>query len=95
MTEHRLRDLYTWLAAHRMSLIEHAGALAECAGWARSADMRNASAVLDRLAERLQTMAREHAAALETLDRVHPPPAPDFHDEDEDTIPHCLRDLIK
>lgn len=95
MTEHRLRDLYTWLAAHRMTLIEHAGALAECAGWARSADLRRAPDVLDQLSERLQNMAREIAAALETLDRVHPLPPPAFRDEDEDTIPHCLRDLIK
>lgn len=95
MTEPRLRDLYTWIAAHRMNLIEHAGALAECAGWARSANMREAPAVLDRLSERCQSMARELAAALETLDRVHPPAAPAFRDEDEDTIPHCLRELIR
>ena len=88
VTERRLRDLYTWIAAHRLMLIEYAGMLAEAAGWDRRCE-----GVLERLQERIATIARELALALETLDRIHPPPMDPY--EDEDTIPICLRGVLK
>lgn len=86
MTERRLRDLYTWIAAHRLMLIEYAGRLAESARW----DLRREGV---RVQELNATIARELAMALEVLDRVHPPPLEPY--EDEDTIPICLRGVLK
>ena len=76
MTEPRLRDLFTWLEAHRLSLIDHAGELAEVA--ANTRDRKAAS--------KCQVIAMELAAAISALDRVHPPdPA-----ASEDTVPDGL-----
>lgn len=74
MTEPRLRDLFTWIDAHRLSLIDHAADLAELAALARGADLRSEDLrkQLDRIANKSQLMAMELAAALSALERVHP-----------------------
>ena len=94
MTEPRLRDLYTWLESHRLGLIQHAGELAECAGWVRLATSTVDPRVLDRLAARCERISFELATALEALDRIHPPAKPEHPIEDDDTIPDCLREIL-
>lgn len=82
MTEPRLRDLLSWLDAHRSYLGEHAGALAELALWIRG------GSVLDRerAAVRAERIAFELAAALEALEHVMP--RDPFGDED--TVPIAM-----
>ncbi len=76
MTEPRLRELFTWLDAHRRDLIDKAGELAELAALAHRTGAHG-------IGNRLQAMAMAMAASIEALDRAHP------HDRelDEDTIP--------
>lgn len=78
------RDLLTWIEAHRDTLAEHAGALAEAAVWVEG------GSVLDRhrAATRLGRISFELAAALEALERVHPRDA----ELDEDTVPIALHE---
>ena len=89
MTEPRLRDLYTWVDAHRFTLVQHAGALAEIASWIRDRNVN--PRMLEQIETRCDRIAFELAAALEALERIHPREP----DVDEDTIPDCLKDLIK
>lgn len=73
MTEPRLRDLFAWLDAHRMDLIDHAGQTAEIAALLRTADMRTElTALLARLASRCQTLSMALAGALSEIERVYP-----------------------
>ena len=84
MTEPRLRELFVWIEAHRMSMIDHAGDLAELAAMARSVDMRcELSRLLDAISNKCQTLSMEIAGALSELERVHP------RDPvlDDDTVP--------
>lgn len=73
MTEPHLRDLYAFLDAHRLDLIDHAGSTAEIAALLRTADMRTElSALLARLANRLQTLSMSIAGSLSEMERVYP-----------------------
>lgn len=62
------RDLLTWIEAHRATMAEHAGAMAECALWIRGGSVLDA----ERAATRCERIAFEIAAALEALEHVHP-----------------------
>lgn len=97
MTEPRLRELYVWIQAHRMSMIDHAGELAELAAIVRGVDLRTElGATLARISNRCQVLSMEIAGALSELERIHPMdlaadedtavdlPAPD---PDADTVP--------
>lgn len=84
MTEPRMRDLFTWLEAHRSSMMEQSGALAEIVTWSRSTTLKNVNATLERIGDRCERLAFELAAALEALHRVHPDPQ-------EETDPRGLR----
>lgn len=90
MTEPRLRDLYAWIAAHRLMLIRHAGLLAEAAGWDRRRE-----GVLEKLQALDERIALELSLSIETLDRIHPPPVCPVEDDDTDRIPLCLQGVIK
>lgn len=88
MTEPHLRELFAWLDAHRASLIDLAGELAEHAAQARGLDLA--------MANPLQLKAMALASALSELERIYPSipdeneitevglPAPD---PDADTVP--------
>ncbi len=87
MTEPRLRELFVWIEAHRLSMIDHAGDLAEIAAMARSCDLRKElSRLLDTIANKCQVLSMEIAGALSELERVHPRD-PEL---DEDTLTEGL-----
>ena len=83
MTEPTLRDLFAWLEAHRATLVQHAGALAEAGHWCRTTTPRKYEKTLQHVGDRLDRLAFELAAALESLERIHPRD-PEL---DEDTQP--------
>lgn len=82
MTEPLLRELFVWIHAHRLAMIDHAGELAEIASRASDLDPRaDIGKALASISNRCQILSMEIAAALSELERIHPM-APD---EDEDT----------